>query len=209
MLSITEYATLDGAYKHFNDHLFGGGLPEVFITLNRKKGCNGYHHNDKFISKEGDARVSEISLNPDTFGRDDIEILSTLVHEMAHLWQYKFSKPSRPGYHDKDWAKKMEEVGLMPSATGEEGGKKTGQKMTHYTIEGGAFEIHAGAFLVDRKLNWKSAPDTENVKGEKKKKNKVKYSCPDCDLNVWAKPEIKVRCGECDAMLISEEDGLL
>lgn len=34
----------------------------------------------------------------------------------------------------------MIQVGLMPSDTGEAGGKRTGQSVTHYIIPGGKFE---------------------------------------------------------------------
>ena len=66
--------------------------------------------------------------------RDDIEWHSTLVHEMCHLWQEDFGKPSRGGYHNRQWADKMIQVGLMPTDTGEPGGQLTGQRVTHYII---------------------------------------------------------------------------
>jgi hypothetical protein len=39
------------------------------------------------------------------------------VHEMAHVWQHAHGKPSRNGYHNKEWAAKMDERGLIPSDT--------------------------------------------------------------------------------------------
>jgi hypothetical protein len=51
-------------------------------------------------------------------------VLSTLVHEQAHLWQHHFGKPGRGRYHNREWAAKMVEIGLIPSATGEPGGKQ-------------------------------------------------------------------------------------
>ena len=41
-------------------------------------------------------------------------------------------QPGRTGYHNREWASKMLEVGLVPSDTGQPGGKQTGQHMTHY-----------------------------------------------------------------------------
>ena len=40
---------------------------------------------------------------------------------MTHLEQAHFGKPSRNGYHNKEWADLMERVGLMPSDTGAPG----------------------------------------------------------------------------------------
>jgi hypothetical protein len=41
----------------------------------------------------------------------------------------------------------MEELGLMPTDTGEPGGRKVGQKVTHYVIEGGLFDAACGELL--------------------------------------------------------------
>jgi hypothetical protein len=57
---------------------------------------------------------------------------------MVHQEQKHFGKPSRNGYHNKQWSRWMERIGLVPSATGAPGGKRTGQRMTHYIIRGGA-----------------------------------------------------------------------
>jgi hypothetical protein len=103
--------------------------------------------------------------------------LSTLVHEMCHSWQQHFGKPSRTGYHNRQWAAKMIEVGLMPSDTGAEGGKPTGQHMTHYIIDGGAFECAADELLATGfRLNWQSA--IWGTRPRPRGKNKVKYTCP-------------------------------
>jgi hypothetical protein len=58
--------------------------------------------------------------------------LSTLVHEMVHVWQQHCGTPSKRGYHNKEWATKMKSVGPQPSSTGMVGGKETGQRMSHY-----------------------------------------------------------------------------
>jgi len=68
-----------------------------------------------------------------------LEVLQTLVHEMVHAWQFHFGKPGRRGYHNKEWADKMEAIGLMPSSTGKPGGARTGEKMADYAIPGGLF----------------------------------------------------------------------
>ena len=59
--------------------------------------------------------TDEIALNPAHFAsRPTAGTLSTLAHEMAHLWQHHFGTPSRTGYHNKEWAAKMREIGLIP-----------------------------------------------------------------------------------------------
>ena len=197
-----EYSGLESAYQFFDARLFGGCLPDCLITLNRKAGSKGYFSPERYQGREDKtAVVHELALNPDTFdGRSDLEILSTLVHEQAHVWQQHFGEPSRSGYHNKQWADKMQEVGLMPSDTGLEGGKRTGQRVTHYIIEGGRFDVAAREFLADGfKLGWQSPVGAGKRKAPE---SKVKYSCFVCDLNAWAKPEVRLICGTCESVML-------
>ncbi|MGI9316496.1 MAG: SprT-like domain-containing protein, partial [bacterium] len=69
-----------------------------------------------------------------------IDVLQTLVHEQCHLWQHVYGQhKSRSGYHNREWADKMESIGLVPSSTGETGGGRTGQSMSDYPKPGGRF----------------------------------------------------------------------
>jgi hypothetical protein len=87
-------------------------------------------------------------LNPDHFkGRSITDTLSTLVHEMAHVWQHAHGKPTRNGYHNKEWAAKMDSLGLNPSSTGAPGGKRTGQSVSHYIAAGGPFAVACSELL--------------------------------------------------------------
>lgn len=199
---IGEHAKLTQAYAFFNDRLFDGKLPPCVIVLHRKSGAYGYYSPDRWSGRQdSEQRTDELSLNPDTFGaRDDRDILSTLVHEMAHHWQFKFGEPSRNGYHNKSWGQKMKLIGLYPSSTGAPGGKETGQRVSHYILDGMPFdvacaELLAGGFSID----WQSG----GVGGDpKKRESKTKYSCPDCGQNAWAKPDSNLICGECDMHML-------
>jgi hypothetical protein len=90
----------------------------------------------------------------------------------------------------------MIEVGLMASDTDLEGGKQTGQHMTHYIVAGGAFDLAADELLATGfQLNWQSAAWT--ARSRPKGNSKVKYTCPTCGQNAWAKPEASRVCGDC------------
>src|ERR1017187_6691360 len=134
----TEYRAFQKAYDFFNTELFGGSLPPVLVTLQRHAKARGYFSPERFIGRIEETAVHELARNPDTFtDRTDEEILSTLTHEMAHVWQQTHGKPPTRCYHDRQWAAKMKEIGLQPTDTGEPGGKETGQSVTHYIIPGG------------------------------------------------------------------------
>ncbi len=204
------YTNLDKAYSHFNKVLFADALPPCIITLQRKKGARGYFWGDTWgeRSAEGVGQLTdEIALNPDTFiDRTDKEILSTLVHEMCHLQQHHTGKPTRNGYHNKEWADMMQAVGLIASNTGAEGGKRTGQNMTHYIEQGGVFEKSCTAlFKKGVSITWQSLTGGNEKLAKKKRASKTKYTCPSCDLNAWGKEGLNIKCGDCDEVLQPEE----
>jgi SprT-like family protein len=193
-----EYASFQQAYDSFNAALFGGSLPDCLITLQRKKGARGYFWGAIFTARLGDGAIDEIAMNPETFDRTDTEIISTLVHEMCHLWQHHHGKPTRNGYHNKEWAAKMRAIGLIPSATGQPGGKPTGQRMTHYIDPSGPFAAHAANLIsAGFALRWQASG--KDAGGAAAKKNKTTYICPSCGQKAWARPEAKIICGDCAA----------
>jgi hypothetical protein len=40
------------------------------------------------------------------------EVLSTLLHELIHVWQGNYGKPGRPPYHNKQCRQKMQDLGI-------------------------------------------------------------------------------------------------
>jgi hypothetical protein len=193
----TEYQGLQEAYDFFNRELFGGSLPQVLVTLQRHAKTYGYFSPERFNGRIAETAVHELALNPDGFtGRTDELILSTLVHEMCHVWQQTHGKPPRRGYHDRQWGEQMRRIGLQPSDTGEPGGKETGQAVSHYILPGGRY-AKTFAKLAARgfQLHWQSVPVSAQDKA--KKASKTKFTCPECGQNAWAKPDSLLLCGEC------------
>lgn len=141
------YEALQVAYDFFNSRLFNGELPPCLMTLQRKKGARGYFSKNRFIRTSGE-ETHEIAMNPSYFAiLTAMEVLSVLVHEQVHLWQIVKGKPGRNRYHNQEWADKMESLGLMPSATGQPGGPRTGDSMTHYIISDGPFQTQCRELL--------------------------------------------------------------
>jgi hypothetical protein len=133
------YTFFMSAYDHFNKELFESQLPDVILTLQRQAQTMGYFSSDRWSNDKG-VELHEIAINPQYFAKYPIiEIFQTMVHEMVHLWQHEFGKPSRRSYHNRQWADKMIEVGLMPSSTGKPGGSQVGQLMADYPIKNGVF----------------------------------------------------------------------
>jgi predicted SprT family Zn-dependent metalloprotease len=189
------YATLQAAMHYFNKTLFAGQLPPCLVSFQRRANTYGYYARDKFEHRDDRSATSELALNPKHFNeRTPEETLSTLVHELVHHWQRCFGKPGRGAYHNVEWGSRMEAIGLMPSSTGAPGGKRTGDRVSHYIIEGGPFDLACKAFLMKHEgLLWGDRP-VEPATGGKRSK----YVCPDtdCKIAAWARPGVRLLCGE-------------
>lgn len=199
------YLGLSDAYAHFNRHLFQGKLPTCLITMQRKKNMRGYFWKGKF--QNGNRFTDELALNPSEYnGRKPDEILSTLVHEMCHVWQHHLGNPPKSVWHSKEWAEKMKEIGLYPSHTGKPGGKEVGQKMSHYILKNGKFADVCAKFLALGTLQLYSDAFGDQKLAKKKAESKTKYTCDECGVNAWAKPDTNLICGDCDCAMISENE---
>ena len=221
------YSDILLAFAWFNDRLFEGQLSAPMITFARKPRMLGAFCPRRFESKSG-IIAHEIILNPHYLSqREDFESLSTLVHEMAHQWREDFGPESargrtrRNGYHDEAWAACMERLGLMPSSTGEPGGKRTGSRVSHFIVEGGRFD-RAARGLIARGfvIRWHERiapaaskgrthepglePETSQAAKGRRSKDRLKFTCPDCGLNAWAKPSAQLKCCPCNQILKSQ-----
>lgn len=131
-------APLAVAFDHFNQELFDGILKRPVLKILPLRSSLGR------FSFDGCRNTTEdtICIGVNHFKQaPQAEVLSTLVHEMCHQWQSNHGKMGRrSGYHNLQWAEKMEECGLMASTTGKPGGKKSGPRVSHYIIPDGVFE---------------------------------------------------------------------
>lgn len=133
------YQLFQKATVTLNDALFSGQLPPTLVTLQRKPRTIGYYSPARFGNLKG-RTVDEIALNPSYFPLlSPLYLLSVIAHEQVHQWQEHFGHEVRARYHDRQWADKMEQIGLMPSSTGKPGGRRVGQKVAHYVMPDGLF----------------------------------------------------------------------
>jgi hypothetical protein len=76
--------------------------------------------------------------------------------------------------------------------------------MSHYTIEDGPFDSACKSLLSDGfTIAWGELlsqvkkhrhPDGED---DDDRTNRVKYTCPQCSVNAWGKPNLSLICGVC------------
>jgi len=202
--TLEQFSAFQAAYDYFNRTLFQGKLKPCLLNFRGKHKRNmGLFWPKKWVRADGGV-THEIALNPEVLLRPLMETFATLVHEMVHQWQQDFGTPSRSGYHDRQWGQQMEVVGLIPSNTGEPGGKKTGQQMTHYVAKDGPFEAAFVKMPKAVSLPWLTGSLPDNLKSPSKNKNKVKYVC-ECGTIVWGKADLFILCGECEEQFSQQE----
>jgi hypothetical protein len=200
----TQFRAFRSAYDHFNRVLFGGTLCPVILNFSRHANSLGFFAPLRWEREA--STTHEISLNPSYLAqRDPRDVMSTLVHEMAHCWQQEHGTPGRRGYHNEEWARKMESIGLMPSSTGAPGGARTGERMTHYIIEGGAFARAFTAMPREYLLPWVCGESASAKVKKPKATSKLKFTCPTCGANAWGRPTLHLACGDCEIDMIAAD----
>lgn len=225
-LSSKQFKTLNDLFDYYNERLFNGELEQCLVNLSRHRGAHGFFAPGRW--KDGEKTVHEISINPDSINRPAKQWHSTLVHEMCHLWQETKGKAPRKCYHDKQFAAKMDSVGLVCSNTGQPGGKRTGQNMTHYVQAGGPFEKafdeigsenlaalelplkpsikHIDIDSILAGIRNSDNEDSEEIDEKPVQKSgvKIKYSCG-CGNNVWGKSGLNFTCDDCEESYKEQE----
>ena len=193
------YDVWDDAFTFFNYTLFDGQLPDVGFTVETRKGARAFFHANQFTMKDNGDKLHKIAMNPDSFDRTDEKSMSTLVHEMVHLWQVVHGLPGRGAYHNAEWASKMLELGLPPQST-TTGSRGTGDRVTHDIEPGGAFGLAFDEWSQrGLSIGWqgKQKDAAQLAAAKSKRKSKTKYTCPGCRDNMWGKPNMYVICGDC------------
>lgn len=213
------YDPLQYFFDQANAALFDRGLPNALITLQRKGASSGFVHHAKFMGQG--AAADELALNPaHVTNCTTRDLLVELVHLMIHLWQRHYGKPGRGPYHNREFARAATKIGLPTTITGEPGGKRTGDKVSHYIVEGGPF--HRMCSRIEARgygLVWSEIlkQDTRAANADRseianaKSGKRVRYICP-LDhfrngkavgpLRMWGPSGVEVKCAQHDRALL-------
>jgi hypothetical protein len=197
-------------YDHANKHLFNDRLtPYCKVTDSARGNTDGHFTPGELNDRTGGfLQAHIIALNPHKWtDKTDIQIFADLVANMVHLEQNDFGKPSRPGYHNEEYAELMQRVGLMTSHNGKPGGYRTGpdkrpgnKTASYYIVTGGILE-QVWKKLKGAKWKWQAQP-------KRTCKSPTKYTCEICGDNVWGKPNLRDKhCsfGHPQAPMLSKE----
>lgn len=217
MPTAEAYGEWQAALDFFNERLFGGELPNVMLTFTRRPRVLGYFCAGAFRDEDG-AIAHEIAMNPVWFAaQGHIGCYQTLAHEMCHLWRHLCGGRNRkgglgaPGYHDTVWANRMEAIGLMPSDTGQPGGKRTGYRVSDYVIEAGPFDLACRELLIaGQTITWRDSRGTNlrldpnnptaapGTNSGTSKSTRTRFVCTCCEMKAYARASARFACLDCD-----------
>ena len=191
----SQYIFFQNLYCCYNENLFEGKLPDCQINLCRKKDTPGFFTSKRWIGGQHKV-IHEINLNPLDLEKETIQWHANFVYYMVHLWQYEFGKPPKEaGYHNKEFVKKMEEIGFIVESIGKPGGKKTGRKISWLTELVGLF-YRTYNKIPQKEPEFRPLPDLESTENARESKHET-YQCPSCGNKVWGKHYKIWVCFEC------------
>lgn len=184
---------MQGMFTRINKKFFNGELEKIIFTFESgyKKGAYGWIHTVKDW-KQGKTERYNINLSSDYLNRSREEIISTLMHEMCHLYalQNEIQDTSRSGiYHNKKFKECAENHGLNVLEADKIGWSVTSLKPE--TAEWLKENCNFGEITICKKkplVADKIATPKQSTR---------KYVCPCCGLIVRATKECRIQCIEC------------
>jgi hypothetical protein len=215
--SVEQSESLIQAFDYLNKELFKGILARPMLIFTRNpKILGGYYSAQKWFNPAGDG-VDEIAINANSMIEgDEIELFQVLIHEMSHQWQENYGSPGRGGYHNREWADKVLEIGLKPINV-QDPDAETGDSISTVLVKGGRAMIVLANMPEEISIPFyaevMAMPDGEKEKeqgggGEPaptpapKSGSRTKYTCPQCGCNLWAKAGLNLQCLDCMMKII-------
>ncbi len=202
---------LEKIYRDLNNDMFGGKLEEPIITIQSTPRAYGHVTCGK-VWKSKNGEKYELNLGAGTIGRPIEETVSTMLHEMVHIYNlmHDIQDCSRGNtYHNKKFKIKAEEVGLKIDHDPRIGWSITSPSddLILYIANKGWDDI-----LINREegsrlpISGPKGKDTENGTEKTKKPSSTrKYICPCCGISTRATKEIRIMCMDCGEQMVVEE----
>ena len=173
-------------YEHVDfmrAELFGGQVPPVVLSFEvTDRRTLGHYH----LMRTGLGVRWALNLNPVHLARPVFEVLSTLLHELAHAWQHEHGTPSKPPHHNREFRDRCEAFGIPTDEGGHDLGVRHGTPFEDYCRRHGiAFPPPPGAAEPPAGTPGQPGPSPllpvppARPKGSKMKK----WTCP-CGVNV-------------------------
>lgn len=214
MKELTSYNRVAGylnkIFDILNNEFFESALSKPTITIQSTPKAYGHFslNANTWISKNGGTH--EINIGAGTLARPIEEVVSTMLHEMVHYYNYinGIKDCSRGNtYHNKYFKSKAESCGLKITHSEKYGYSHT--EPTDVILEL-VIKYDLSDILINRNEFTAFATGTSGTKSKgtelpptpPKTSSTRKYICPCCKMSVRATKEVKIKCIECDKQMV-------
>lgn len=194
-------------FKLLNDEYFDGELEQPIITVQSTPKAYGHftpYLSYRVHSKDGEKGAVEINIGSGTLDRDIIEVVSTLIHEMVHYynWSIGVQDCSRGGtYHSKKFKNEAEKHGLIIEYDSRIGWSLTSasEELVDWIIENEFedFRLGRNEFTSLIGIGGTSKGGSTPTLPPKKKNNSIKMVCPCCGAIARVTKATNLICGDC------------
>ncbi len=210
---LSQYnAFLENSFQILNKVYFDSALPSVIITIQSCKKAYGYITTRK-IWKRATEQYYEINITAEYLARPIEEVLSTLLHEMVHLYCMvnNINDTSKNGtYHNKRFKEEAEKRDLKIEYVNYYGYTKTSptEKLIEVIHEYGlnqSIEYYRQSESFISTGNDDDKGTGEDGISVKRKSSTRKYICPSCKVSVRATKNLYIICGTCMVTMLRQE----
>jgi predicted SprT family Zn-dependent metalloprotease len=185
-------------YAHIDDMraaFFDGKLPEVVLSFDVRNRKNLGHY---CLRRNGLGVRWNVNLNPIHLGRPLYEVLATLLHELAHAWQYEKGTGGKPPHHNREFVEKCEAMGIPTDSQGHYLGVNQASPFHDYCkAHGVPFETPAGDAGDEEPERPEPLLPTPPAKPKGSKLRKWICSCEDPVPVRVARADFDATCNKC------------
>lgn len=212
MKQLTSYNRVAGylnkIFDLLNEEFFENELSRPTITIQSTPRAYGHFslREDTWVSKLGGTH--EINIGAGTLSRPIEEVVSTLLHEMVHYYNYErgVQDCSRGNtYHNRKFREEAERRGLNVEHSDKYGWSHTSPSdlLLDFVLENDLSDIlinrnEFSGFQMGGTGTHSGTPITPTAK----KSSSRKYICPCCGMSVRATKKVNIGCLDCGVPMI-------
>ena len=212
MKQLTSYNRVAGylnkIFDLLNETFFENELSRPTITIQSTPRAYGHFslREDTWVSKLGGTH--EINIGAGTLARPIEEVVSTLLHEMVHYFNYErgVQDCSRGNtYHNRKFKEEAERRGLLVEHSDKYGWSHTSPSdlLLDFVLENDLSDIlinrnEFSGFQMGATGTHSGTPITPTAK----KSSSRKYICPCCGTSIRATKKVNIGCLDCGVPMI-------
>ena len=212
MKQLTSYNRVAGylnkIFDLLNEEFFENELSRPTITIQSTPRAYGHFslREDTWVSKLGGTH--EINIGAGTLSRPIEEVVSTLLHEMVHYYNYEkgIQDCSRGNtYHNRKFREEAERRGLIVEHSDKYGWSHTSPSdlLLDFVLDNDLSDIlinrnEFSGFQMGGTGTHNGTPITPTAK----KSSSRKYICPCCGTSIRATKKVNIGCLDCGVPMI-------